>query len=58
MNAAYQYKEETSKGLLAKGMLADLVELDRNPLKVDPDDIKNIRVIQTIKHGKQLYRIQ
>ncbi len=58
VNAAYQYREETSKGLLAKGMLADLVELDRNPLKVDADDIKNIRVVQTIKHGKRLYSIQ
>ena len=58
VNAAYQYKEETSKGLLAKGMLADLVELDRNPLKADPDDIKNIRVVQTIKHGKRLYSAQ
>jgi predicted amidohydrolase YtcJ len=58
VNAAYQYKEETSKGLLAKGMVADLVELDRNPLKVDPDDIKSIRVVQTIKHGKSLYSAQ
>jgi predicted amidohydrolase YtcJ len=58
VNAAYQYKEETSKGLLAKGMLADLVELDRNPLKVAVDEIKNIRVVQTIKHGKQLYNAQ
>jgi predicted amidohydrolase YtcJ len=58
VNAAYQYKEETSKGLLAKGMLADLVELDRNPLKVAVDEIKNIRVVQTIKHGKQLYNVQ
>jgi predicted amidohydrolase YtcJ len=55
VNAAYQYKEELSKGTIAKGMLADLVELDRNPLKVDPDEIKNIRVLQTIKHGKRLY---
>jgi hypothetical protein len=54
INAAYQYNEETQKGTLAKGMLADLVQLDRNPLKVGSDDIKNIRVIQTIKHGKPL----
>ena len=58
VNAAYQYKEEMSKGMLTKGMLADLVELDRNPLKVDADDIKNIRVVQTIKHGKRLYSVQ
>jgi len=55
VNAAYQYKEESRKGILAEGMLADLVVLDRNPLKVDADEIKNIRVLQTIKHGKTLY---
>ena len=53
-NAAYQYREEGSKGAIAVGMLADLVELDRI-LKVDPDDIRNIRVVETIKHGKLLY---
>lgn len=57
-SAAYQYKEESTKGALAKGMLADLVILDRNPLKVLPDDVKNIEVLQTIKHGKPLYRKQ
>ena len=55
VNAAYQYKEELNKGTLAKGMLADLVILDRNPLKVIPDDIKNIQVLQTVKHGKRVY---
>lgn len=58
MNAAYQYKEELKKGTLAEGMLADLVVLDRNPLKVDSDEIKNIRVLQTIKHGKTVYDSQ
>ncbi|MEY3628738.1 MAG: hypothetical protein RLY91_504 [Pseudomonadota bacterium] len=57
-SAAYQYKEESTKGVLAKGMLADLVILDRNPLKVLPDDIKNIEVLQTIKHGKPLFTKQ
>lgn len=55
VNAAYQYKEELTKGTLAKGLLADLVILDRNPLKVIPDDIKNIKVLQTIKHGNRIY---
>ena len=54
-SAAYQYKEESSKGSIRPGMLADLVELDRNPLKVDPEAIKDIHVIRTIKHGKQIY---
>ncbi len=54
-NAAYQYKEEANKGMIAQGMLADLVVLDRNPLKVPPQDIKDIRVLQTIKHGQSVY---
>ena len=54
-NAAYVYKEEANKGMIAQGMLADLVVLDRNPLKVPPQDIKDIRVLQTIKHGQSVY---
>jgi predicted amidohydrolase YtcJ len=53
--AAYQYKEEKSKGTIAAGKLADLVLLDRNPLKVKPEEIKDIQVVKTIKHGKDLY---
>jgi len=58
VNAAYQCNEETQKGTLAKGMLTDLVQLDRNPLNVDPDAIKDIRLVQTIKHGKRRYHAQ
>ncbi len=54
-HAAYQYREEASKGVIAKGMLADLVELDRNPLKVEPDQIKDIQVVRTIKSGSERY---
>lgn len=54
-NAAYQYKEEASKGTITAGKLADLVELDRNPLKVAPDEIKDIQVRRTIKGGKPIY---
>jgi predicted amidohydrolase YtcJ len=52
---AYQYKEEASKGSITAGKLADLVQLDRNPLKVDPMDIKDIQVVKTVKNGKDLY---
>ena len=31
------------------------VELDRNPLKVKPDEIKDIQVLRTIKRGKSVY---
>ena len=52
---AYMYKEDAYKGSITPGKLADLVVLDRNPLKVDPMSIKDIQVLETIKNGKQLY---
>ena len=53
--AAYQLKEEQSKGTLEPGKLADLVILDRSPLKVEPTTIKDIVVVQTIKEGRTVY---
>jgi len=55
INAAFQYKEEQSKGTLEVGKLADMVILDRNPVKVDPMAIKDIKVMQTIKEGSAVY---
>ena len=54
--AAYQIKEEDTKGTLEVGKLADLVILNRNPLKVAPRTIKDIKVLQTIKEGRTIYR--
>ena len=54
--AAYQLKEEKTKGTLEAGKLADLVILETNPLKVDPVTIKDIAVVETIKEGKTVYR--
>ena len=53
--SAYQHFEENRKGSLVAGKLADLVILDANPLKVAPDAIKDIHVLQTIKDGKIVY---
>jgi predicted amidohydrolase YtcJ len=55
--AAWQYGEDRSKGTLTAGKLADLVILDTNPLKIDPALIRNIKVMETIKEGKTVYRI-
>ncbi len=55
-NGAYQYGEEDLKGTLEAGKLADLVVLDRNPLAVDPREIRDIKVLATIKEGEVIYR--
>ena len=52
---AYQYKEEASKGTITAGKLADMVILDRNPLKVDSMEIKDIQIVKTIKNGKEIF---
>ncbi len=54
INAAYQYFEEDQKGSIKEGKFADLIILDKNPLKVDLEDIKNIKILETIKRGKTL----
>jgi hypothetical protein len=56
INSALQYSEEGSKGSLEPGKLADLVILDKNPLKVDPMAIKDVKVVETIKEGKTIYK--
>jgi predicted amidohydrolase YtcJ len=54
--AAYQIKEEKTKGTLEPEKLADLVILDKNPLKVASTDIRNISVMETIKEGRTIFK--
>lgn len=53
---AYMNFEENEKGTLETGKLADMVILSKNPLKVDPMTIKDIKVERTIKEGKTIYQ--
>jgi predicted amidohydrolase YtcJ len=55
-DAAWQFFEENRKGTLEAGKLADMVVLDRDPLTVDPKKIRDIKVMETIKEGKTVYR--
>ena len=49
---AWQHFEEKSKGSIETGKLADFVILDKDPLKVEPMAIKDIKVMETIKEGE------
>lgn len=53
--AAYQAFEENLKGTLKAGKLADFVIIDKNPLKIDPMQLANLKVMSTIKEGKTVY---
>lgn len=54
--ASYELFDENLKGTLTVGKLADFVILDKNPLKVKPMEIKNIKVEATIKEGKTIFK--
>ena len=56
INAAYQYFEENEKGSIKEGKKADLILIDKNPLKIKKEEIKNIKILETMKNGKVLYK--
>lgn len=56
INAAYQYQEEDTKGSLKVGKIADLVILNKDPLTIDPKELRSIQVQETIKDGKTVFK--
>ena len=56
INAAYELHEDDVTGSLEVGKLADLIVLDRNPLKVPAEDIANTHVVETMVGGKVVYQ--
>ena len=57
IDAAWQYHEDSNKGSITAGKAADFVLLDENPLTADPAMLKDIQVMETIKDGNTVYRM-
>jgi predicted amidohydrolase YtcJ len=52
---AFQIFEEDRKGSIEVGKLGDFVILSGDPLKVDPETIAQLQVIETIKEGETIW---
>ena len=55
IEAAWQIREEDSKGSLAVGKRADLVVLDHDPTALTPEELLSINVVATYKDGACVY---
>jgi predicted amidohydrolase YtcJ len=55
LNGAYASFEESTKGSVTAGKLADFVMLGADPHEANPDRIKEIEVARTVVGGKTVY---
>jgi len=55
LNGAHASREETIKGSITAGKLADFVMLADDPLTVAPDRIKDIQIVRTVTGGRVVY---
>jgi predicted amidohydrolase YtcJ len=55
---AYQHFEEKTKGSLEVGKLADFVVLSKDPTQVEPTTIADIKVTETVKEGRTIFRLE
>ena len=56
INAAYQHFEDSIKGTIEVGKLADLVVLSEDPLSMPADELLKLKVMATYSHGKEIFK--
>jgi predicted amidohydrolase YtcJ len=54
-SAAYAAFDEQQKGVIAPGMLADLVVIDRDLRSIPRQEIRDAKVVRTVVNGKTVY---
>ena len=55
LHGAYASYEEAQKGSITPGKLADFVVLEKDPHDVEPDRIKDIKVVRTVVGGRTVH---
>lgn len=55
VGGAYALGEEHTRGTLTAGKYADVIALDRNPLHVSPDDLRDIAVEDVFLAGEHVF---
>lgn len=55
--SAYQHYEESTKGSLEVGKLADFVILSHDPTAIDPEALDTLKVMETIKEGERVFAL-
>jgi len=56
IDGAYAAWEEDIKGSIEPGKLADLVVVDRDPLTIPPEELKEVQTVMTVIDGEVVYR--
>jgi len=56
IDGAYSAWEEEAKGSIEPGKIADLIIVDRDPLTIPLEELKDVKTVMTVVDGKIVYR--